>query len=77
MTPPSPAELRKDRKKPNFPLIVFLSAVALIVIFICAYFVLRGEGKKMLPKIPDKHPTSQTTPLRPPSGERASNASLC
>ena len=70
--PNSTADYRKYPKGPNFNLIVFLSAVALIVIFIGAYIVLRGEGKKLIPKVPDKHPTSQVTPAMPPAGGAAS-----
>ena len=86
MTSPDLAsKFPKEHKKPNFGLIVFLSAVALIVIFICAYIALRGDGKKMLPKIHDNHPTSQMMPFRAPSPEPIApgltapgpNASLC
>jgi len=65
--PTSTADYRKYPKGPNFPLIVVLFVVTIFVAFICAYFVLRAGGKKMLPKVPDKHPTSLVMPLSRPS----------
>ena len=64
--PTSTANYRQYPKGPNFRLIVILAGVIMLVIFVCVWLVLRTEGRKMLPKVPDKHPTSQVTPLRPP-----------
>lgn len=43
---------------PNFLLIVILSGVAVILIFIAAYIVLIGTGKKIIPGRHNPHPTS-------------------
>jgi hypothetical protein len=77
--PTSTANYRKYPKGPNFLLVVILSGVAIIVIFLCAWLLLRSEGKKLVPKVPDKHPTSQLTPFTPPSNESASivSSTLC
>ena len=77
--PTSTANYRKYPKGPNFLLVVILAGVAMIAVCLIAVLVLRSEGKKMVPKVPDKHPTSQITPqitpLRPSSSESAAFAS--
>jgi len=53
------SDFGKDSKKPNFLLIVMLSAAALILIFVCAYFLVGERGKKLLPGLHhDPQPTS-------------------
>ena len=81
--PTSTANYRKYPKGPNFLLVVILAGVAMIAVCLIAVLVLRSEGKKLVPKVPDKHPTSQITPqimpriipkitpLRPPSSKSA------
>jgi hypothetical protein len=63
--PSSTSDYRQHPKGPNFRLIVILAGVAMIVIFIAAVLILKGGGKKLLPKVPDQHPTSQVLPLLP------------
>jgi len=55
------ADPRKHPRGPNFLLIVILSGVAVIVIFIAAYIVLSGTGKKLIPGRHHPHPTSSIT----------------
>ncbi len=77
--PTSTANYRKYPKGPNFLLVVILAGVAMIAVCLIAVLVLRSEGKKLVPKVPDKHPTSQIIPqippLRPPSSKSAAFAS--
>jgi hypothetical protein len=45
--------------KPNFGLVVGLSAAVMIVIFLIAYFTLDWDGKRLVPHHHQPHPTSQ------------------
>jgi hypothetical protein len=57
--PTARRELSKDSKNPNFLLIVLMSAAALILIFLCAYFLVGDKGRKLLPGLHhDPQPTS-------------------
>lgn len=52
-----------DPKKPNFLLIVILSAIALIIFLVIAVFLVGEKGKKLLPNLHhDAHPTSSIAP---------------
>jgi hypothetical protein len=48
--PPPSRNIRLYPKGPSFGLVVVLAAIALIVIFAIAYFVIGGSGKSILPK---------------------------
>ena len=50
---------RNHPKGPNFLLIVILFGVAIILIFIGAYFFLLGGGKHLVPGKHAPHPTSR------------------
>jgi hypothetical protein len=51
--------MRKQGKEPSFALVVLLSAAALILIFLGAYFLVGDKGKSLLPrKHSDPQPTS-------------------
>lgn len=53
----------KNKKDPNFAVVVALSALALLVIFACAYFLIGGKGRKLLPRLHrDPQPTSYLLP---------------
>jgi len=53
------SDLGKHSKNPNFLLIVMLAAAALILIFVCAYFLVGDKGQKLLPGLHhDPQPTS-------------------
>jgi len=71
MTQPlSTANWRKYPKSPNFPLIVFLSGLTLLVFFLAAYLLLSDTGKRLLPSLHHHpHPTSNLAP--PISNTRA------
>lgn len=57
--PPSPGNIRLYPKGPSFGLLVVLAGLALIVIFIIAYFVIGGSGKSILPSArPRGNPTA-------------------
>jgi hypothetical protein len=58
----SRARMRKQGKEPSFALVVFLSAVALLLIFLGAYFLVGDKGRSLLPrKHSDPQPTSFLT----------------
>jgi len=58
--PNSTKDYRVYPKGPNFPLIVALAGVILLLLFIGAYFLVSGHGAKMLPRAHrrDAEPTS-------------------
>jgi hypothetical protein len=75
--PTSTADYRKYPKGPNFLLIVILFVVTIVIVGICAYFVLRAGGTKLIPKVPDKHPTSQIIPFAPPVSQPLAITRAC
>ncbi len=74
--PTSTANYRKYPKGPNFRLVVILSGIVMLAIFLFAWLLLRSEGKKLVPKVPNKHPTSRMVPFPPPSNSPASIVSV-
>ncbi|HEX3968471.1 MAG TPA: hypothetical protein VHW70_10935 [Edaphobacter sp.] len=58
---------RAESKNPNFGLVVLLAGVAFIVVFLCAFLVLKKEGRKLLPRKYNPHPTSYMVPTEPQS----------
>lgn len=52
------AHFHKKKRGPNFLLIVISFCVAIIVVFIAAYLLLSGTGKKLIPGRHNPHPTS-------------------
>ena len=67
MTPPKASDDgSKYSGKPNFLLVVVLSGVVLILIFICAYFLVGDKGRKLLPGLHhDPQPHSYFLPSAP------------
>jgi hypothetical protein len=64
--PTSSADYRKDRKNPNFFVVVIFSAMTLLILILGAYFLLSDKGRKLLPGLHhDPQPTSYF--LAPPS----------
>ena len=61
------ADWRKYPKGPNFFGIVIGSSVVLVLILIAAWFVLRADGRKMIPHGPNPEPNSLVQPLLPVS----------
>jgi hypothetical protein len=57
--PTSAGERTEQPKGPNFLMVVILFAVAILVVFIFAYFVLKGGGRHLVPGKHNPHPTSQ------------------
>ena len=52
-------ESGEETERPSFFRVVLLSAAALILIFLLAYFLVGDRGKKIVPPIErDSHPTS-------------------
>ena len=49
MAQPSTADYRKYPKGPNFLLIVILSGLALVIFMLVAYFLVRGDGRRVIP----------------------------
>ncbi len=59
---------RKYPEGPNFLGIVIGSSVVLVLLMIAAWFVLRADGRKMIPHGPNPEPNSLVQPLLPGPG---------
>ena len=55
----TPANLHDSTKKPNFLLIVILSAVLILVFFVVAYMFLHRDAKDVDPHRPNQEPNSR------------------
>jgi hypothetical protein len=64
------SNLEKNSKRANFLLVVMLSAAALVLIFVFAYFLVGDKGKKLLPGL--HHDPQPTSCLLSPSNAIAS-----
>lgn len=72
--PKTPSEADQKRTgDANFPAVVLYAGIALALIMIAAVIFLHFRGKKVVPKIPDNHPTSllQRYPFPEPSASHA------
>jgi hypothetical protein len=63
---------RKYPKGPNFFGIVVGASVVLVLLLIAAWFVLRADGRKMIPHGPNPEPNSLVQPLLPTASQRLS-----
>jgi hypothetical protein len=70
-TPEHPSASEERKGDSSFLPVVLAAGVALIVILALAVFFIKGTGKKILPKTPDPHPTSQIVPAAPIPSSRA------
>ena len=61
---------RKYPKGPNFLGIVLGSSAVLVLLMIAAWFVLRADGRKMIPHGPSATPNSLVQPLLPVAAAR-------
>jgi cell division protein FtsN len=67
-SPTKPAPSDEPRKGDSaFLPVVIAAGVALLVILAIAAIVIHHRGKKLIPKSPDQHPTSQVVPIVPPA----------
>ena len=58
--PTNEREIGKNSRNPNFLTVVIISAAALILIFIGAYFLVGDNGRNLVPpRHQDPQPTSQ------------------
>ncbi len=63
---PSEGDRQKKGDAPNFPAVVLYAGIVMVLIMIAAVVFLHIRGRKVLPKIPDNHPTSLLQRIPPP-----------